>query len=82
MSLPRRLTSNIAFSGQNNILPSGVLYLSISYLTDEYLDVDKFLSLINPNLEALDIDCNYEKDKLHFANEWYLQCITKFKNIV
>ncbi len=30
----------------------------------------------------LDIDCNYEKDKLHFANEWYLQCITKFKNIV
>ena len=30
----------------------------------------------------LDINCNYEKDKLHFANEWYLQCISKFKNIV
>ena len=28
------------------------------------LDVDKFLSLINPNLEVLDIDCNYEKNKL------------------
>ncbi len=46
------------------------------------LDVDKFLSLINPNLEVLDVDCNYEKNKLHLANEWYLQCITKFKNIV
>ena len=46
------------------------------------LDVDKFLSLINPNLETLDVDCKYEKNKLHLANEWYLQCITKFKNIV
>jgi len=46
------------------------------------LDVDKFLSLINPNLEILEIDCNYEKDKLHLVNKWYLQCITKFKNIV
>ena len=46
------------------------------------LNVDKFLSLINPNIEILNIDCNYEKDKLHLANKWYLQCIAKFKNIV
>ena len=46
------------------------------------LDIHKFLSQINPNLEILEVSCNYEKDKLHFANEWYLQCIKKFKNIV
>ena len=46
------------------------------------LDIHKFLSQINPNLEIFNVSCAYEKDKLHFANEWYFQCIKKFKNIV
>ena len=43
------------------------------------LDIHKFLSQINPNLEILNVSCNYEKDKLHFANEWYFQCIKNLK---
>ena len=45
------------------------------------VNIDKFLKLINNDLEEIQIVCNYEKKELIRANEWYEKITTKFKNI-
>ena len=45
------------------------------------VNIDKFLKLINNDLEEIQILCNYDKKELIRANEWYEKITTKFKNI-
>ena len=45
------------------------------------VDIEKFLNFINLDLSELEIWCNYDKDRLYLAHEWYLKSISKFKNI-
>ncbi len=45
------------------------------------VNIDKFLKLINSDLEEIQILCNYEKKELIRANEWYEKITTGFKNI-
>ena len=41
----------------------------------------KFFSFINPNLENIEIICSFGKDELHFATDFYLGIINRFKVI-
>ena len=45
------------------------------------INIDKFLKLINNDLEEILILCNYEKKELIRANKWYEKITTEFKNI-
>ena len=45
------------------------------------VNIDKFLKLINNDLEEILILCNYEKKELIRANKWYEKITTEFKNI-
>ena len=45
------------------------------------VNIDKFLKLVNSDLEEIQIFCNYEKKELVRAKEWYENVSTKFKNI-
>ena len=45
------------------------------------VNIDKFLKLINNDLEEIKILCNYEKKELIRATEWYEKITTEFKNI-
>ena len=51
--------------------------------SDEKIDIniDKFLNLLNQDLEEIMILCDYAKDELNLVHEWYNGLITKFKNI-
>ena len=50
---------------------------------EEKINVDskKFFSFINPNLEDIEINCSNGKEELHFATDFYLEIINRFKNI-
>ncbi len=45
------------------------------------VNIEKFLNYINPDLEEFEIWCDYDKDRLYLAHQWYLKSISKFKNI-
>jgi hypothetical protein len=45
------------------------------------VNIDKFIKLINNDLEEIQIFCTYEKKELVRAKEWYENVSTKFKNI-
>ena len=45
------------------------------------VNIDKFLKLINNDLEEIQILCNYNKKELIRATEWYEKITTEFKNI-
>ena len=45
------------------------------------VDSKKFFSFINPNLEDIEINCSNGKEELHFATDFYLEIINRFKNI-
>ncbi len=45
------------------------------------ININKFLNLLNQDLEEIMILCNYAKDELNLVHEWYNGLITKFKKI-
>ena len=50
---------------------------------DEKIDIkiNKFLNLLNQDLEEIMILCDYAKEELNLTHEWYNGLITKFKKI-
>ena len=45
------------------------------------ININKFLDLLNQDLEEIMILCDYAKDELNLVHEWYNGLITKFKKI-
>ena len=45
------------------------------------ININKFLNLLNQDLEEIMILCDYAKDELNLVHEWYNGLITKFKKI-
>jgi len=45
------------------------------------ININKFLNLLNQNLEEIMISCDYAKEELNLTHEWYSGLITKFKKI-
>ena len=45
------------------------------------ININKFLNLLNQDLEEIMILCNYAKDEINLVHEWYNGLITKFKKI-
>ena len=45
------------------------------------ININKFLNLLNQDLEEIMILCDYAKEELNLVHEWYNGLITKFKKI-
>ena len=45
------------------------------------ININKFLNLLNQDLEEIMILCDYAKDELNLVHEWYNGLTTKFKKI-